>query len=295
VTWGAGATLVVADKTERYTLADYLVGRRLTHWFSVPSAVSVGAELGSLPTGQVPDLRHSIFCGEPLTIDQAGTWHEMAPTVPIDNIYGPTELTLACTEYRLPPERPRWPGTPNDTVPIGRLYPGLDHVITDDGELCVRGQQRFDGYLDPSDNAGRFLDHAAGEPLTAGHYYRTGDRVRLTDGELVHLGRLDNQVKIRGYRVELGELEAVLRRHPQVTQAVVVAVRRTDETELVAYYTGQPVRRAELRRTLGARLPVHLVPHHFVRLDTLPLNPNGKIDRKALGELATTHLAGQPG
>ncbi|MEU5365880.1 AMP-binding protein [Streptomyces sp. NPDC005925] len=294
VTWGGGATLVVPEAAELLSPADYVVNRRLTHWFSVPSAVSAAAGLGGLPAAGAPGLRHSVFCGEQFTWAQAEAWSGFASESVVENIYGPTELTLACAEFRLPKDRRDWPRTVNDTVPIGAVYPGLEHVVTDDGELCVRGPQRFDGYLDPRDNTNRFLglDGGAGpEALDGGvpaeaHYYRTGDRVRREDdGTLVHLGRLDNQVKIRGYRVELGEFETLLRRRPGVREAVVVPVRHRDATELMACYTGEPAREADLRRTLAAGLPVHLVPHVFLHVESLPLNPNGKIDRAVVAKL----------
>jgi amino acid adenylation domain-containing protein len=294
VTWGGGATLVVPEAAELLSPVDYAVNRRLTHWFSVPSAVSAAAGLGGLPGGRVPGLRYSVFCGEQFTYAQAEAWSGFASESVLENIYGPTELTLACAEFRLPKERADWPETVNDTVPIGAVYPGLEYVVTDDGELCVRGPQRFDGYLDPRDNINRFLglddraghDGPAGDAPSEAHHYRTGDRVRREDdGTLVHLGRLDNQVKIRGYRVELGEFEVLLRRHPGVREAVVVPVRHRDATELMACYTGEPAREAELRRTLAAGLPVHLVPHVFLRVESMPLNPNGKIDRAIVAKL----------
>lgn len=282
VTWGAGATLVVPEPTELLSPVDYATRRRLTHWFSVPSVVSVSAEFGRLPATRADELRYSVFCGEALTYDQARAWHEVTARSVIDNIYGPTELTLACTAFRLPRDPRRWPGTSNDTVPIGELYPGHDHVIDGSGELCVRGPQRFDGYLDEHDNAGRFLDHEPGDPLTEDHYYRTGDRVSREGGHLVHRGRLDDQVKIRGYRIELGEVEAALRRHPDVGQAVVIAVQERGETQLVGCYTGRAVSRMPLIQHIRRLLPIHMVPRRFLHLNTLPLNANGKADRKAL-------------
>ncbi|MET1071833.1 MAG: HAD-IIIC family phosphatase, partial [Umezawaea sp.] len=164
VTWGGGATLVVPQRNELLTPVDYLVNHGITHWFSVPSVVSVSAELGNLPTGLVTSLRYSVFIGEQLTARQALAWHEVAPDSVLENVYGPTELTVACTEYRLPRDPRDWPGTSNDTVSIGPVYDFLDFVVLDEdgnlaeeGELCVRGSQRFDGYLDPADDAGRFL------------------------------------------------------------------------------------------------------------------------------------------
>ncbi|WP_329585582.1 amino acid adenylation domain-containing protein [Kitasatospora sp. NBC_01250] len=317
VTWGAGATLVVPQRSDLLTPVTYLVERGITHWFSVPSLVSVSAALGNLPTGLVHALRYSIFAGEQLTYRQAEAWHAVAPGSVIANIYGPTELTVTVTEYRLPAERERWPQTSNDSVPIGPVHAHLDHLVLDEqgreaaeGELCVRGSQRFDGYLDPADNRGRFLSGAgpaaatatptatatttataaapadgpaddADEPA-ADRYYRTGDRVRWEHGTLVHLGRLDNQVKVRGYRVELGEIETALRRHPGVAEAVVLAVPAAGGPELVACHTGEPLPRAGVKAWLRQRIPAHMVPRRFVHLAALPLNANGKIDRPAL-------------
>jgi amino acid adenylation domain-containing protein len=282
VTWGGGATLVVPDRTELLEPVKYLAEREITHWFSVPSVVSVSAGLGNLPAGVENSLRHSIFIGEQLTFAQARAWHGVAPDAEITNVYGPTELTVACTEYTLPKDPADWPETSNDTVPIGPVYDFLSYVVLDDGELCVRGSQRFAGYLDPSDNAGRFLPD--GLALTDDHYYRTGDRVRQEDGNWVHLGRLDNQVKIRGYRIELGEIEAAVRGHDGVRDAIVIATDAGGETELVGYFTGEPLTAVELVRWLRKRLPIHMVPRRFHHLPEIPLNVNGKADRKLLRE-----------
>ncbi|GAA2465287.1 amino acid adenylation domain-containing protein [Streptomyces mauvecolor] len=297
VTWGGGGTLVVPRRSDLLTPVDYLVERGITHWFSVPSLVSVAAGLGNLPAGLVTALRYGIFIGEQLTYRQAEAWQAVAPGAVIENVYGPTELTVACTEFRLAADPGQWPETSNGTVPIGPVYGFLDHLILDEegrpaaeGELCVRGSQRFDGYLDPADDRGRFLsfdgERATAYDGTGGvraeHYYRTGDRVRHEKGDLVHLGRLDNQVKVRGYRIELGEIEAAMRRHPAMTEAVVLAVPGAEETELVAFYTGEKLTATDAMLWLRKRIPVHMVPRRFTCLTELPLNPNGKIDRPAL-------------
>jgi len=287
VTWAGGATLVVPRRAELLAPVDHLAEREITHWFSVPSVVSVSDQLGSLREGRVTRLRQSIFIGEQLTYQQARTWHAIAPDASIDNVYGPTELTVACTEYRLPADLERWPATSNDTVPIGPVYGHLESRVVD-GELCVRGSQRFDGYLDPADDAGRFLGFDGAAGLTDAHYYRTGDRVRFESGHLVHLGRLDNQVKIRGYRVELGEIEAAMRQHPDVSHAVVIASGRAPDIDLVAYHTGRALAASDLVRWLRRRIPVHMVPRRFHHLEALPLNANGKVDRGRLGDTETT-------
>ncbi|MPZ81608.1 MAG: AMP-binding protein [Actinophytocola sp.] len=309
VTWGCGATLVSPSRTDLLNPVDFLVDRAITHWFSVPSVVSVSASLGNLPTGRPTVLRQSIFIGEQLTYGHVAAWRAVAPNTRIDNVYGPTELTVACTEYRLPEDPRHWPATSNDTVPIGPVYDYLDHVVVDDcgapaaeGELCVRGVQRFAGYLDPRDNRGRFLvrdgdryvpcDDVAPRPES---FYRTGDRVRWENGHLVHLSRLDDQLKIWGYRVELGEVEAAIARHPEVTQAVVIAVPHGDGPELVGFYTGTALPDRQLAGWLRDYLPIHMVPRRLHHRDSLPLNVNGKVDRQALRECVTGQRVGRPG
>ncbi|CAM3540736.1 amino acid adenylation domain-containing protein [Kibdelosporangium persicum] len=285
IAWGSGATLVVPTRGDLVMPVRFVNRNRITHWNSVPSVISLAHRMKALKPGSMPSLRWSMFCGEPLTLQQASAWHTAAPASVLENIYGPTEMTVTCTEYRLPPDN--WPQPPNGTVPIGTPYPQLEHLVLDDGELCLRGPQRFPGYLDPADNIGRFLTEnkeiydGTGE-LTAAHWYRTGDRVTYHDGQLVHLGRIDHQVKIRGYRVELGEIEAVLRQRPGITDAVVLALPGKDETELVAAYTGTPQDEEALLADLSRHLPPYMMPRTVTAFDTFPLNQNGKIDRRAL-------------
>ncbi|WP_307937382.1 AMP-binding protein, partial [Salinispora arenicola] len=199
--------------------------------------ISLAGRLRSLRPGSMPSLRWSLFAGEQLTLAQARAWADATPGSTLENLYGPTELTVTCTRYQLPADPARWPRTSNDTVPIGRVHPHLEGVLLapdgtagNEGELCIRGTQRFDGYLDPTQNHGRFVDHVGDRTTQVDrlpgpqHWYRTGDRVRQENGELVHLGRIDDQVKIHGYRIELGEIESVLRRHPGLHEVVVLAV-----------------------------------------------------------------------
>jgi amino acid adenylation domain-containing protein len=285
-TWGAGATLVVPSRAELLAPAKFVTARGITHWFSVPSVISVAERIGRLPENAMRSLRWSLFCGEQLTLHQARAWRRAAPHSVMENLYGPTELTLSCTHFRLPADPSAWPVTQNGTVPIGEPHPGTETAVVD-GELCVRGAQRFSGYLDPSDNTGRFLT-ADGEPWTGDGapgpdlWYRTGDLVRRDDGVLVHLGRADHQVKVQGYRVELGEVEAALRDQPGVDDAVVVAViEPTGATALHAVHTGVAAS-DELPAALRASLPPHAVPRTVLHWSELPLNTNGKVDRLAI-------------
>ncbi|WP_112264135.1 non-ribosomal peptide synthase/polyketide synthase [Lentzea terrae] len=204
-------------------------------------------------------------------------WRELAGTN-AHNFYGPTECTVDAVSCRVEGDRPV----------IGRPLRNLQaHVLDADlrpvpvgvaGELYLAGAQVARGYLgQPGLTASRFLANPFGDNDSSGaRMYRTGDRVRWTaEGQLEYLGRVDDQVKIRGFRIEPGEVEAALVRHPDVTDAVVVA--RDDR--LVGYVVGT---RADLRPWLKDSLPDYMVPSAFVTLDRLPLTANGKVDRKAL-------------
>jgi amino acid adenylation domain-containing protein len=292
--WDSGATLVVPARNDLVRPARFIARERITHWTSVPSLIDYADRLHDLSPGGLPGLRWSGFGGEPLTLAQARLWQAAAPQSVLQNHYGPTELTITCAVYRLPRDQGRWPDTANGTVPIGTPVPGMQILLLD-GELCMRGPQRFPGYLRPADNAGRFIradgtGDATPERPGPDLFYRTGDLVRpLSEGDpdLVHAGRLDHQVKISGHRIELAEVEAALRALPGITQAVVMARPGAfRELGLEAYYTGQPQDPVALRTALSA-LPRHMVPRGFTCLDSLPLGPNGKIDRLALA--ADTH------
>jgi non-ribosomal peptide synthase protein (TIGR01720 family) len=173
------------------------------------------------------------------------------------------------------------------------------------GEAYLAGASVGRGYHGrPGLTAQRFLPDPWGEP--GARMYRTGDLVRwLGDGTLEFLGRLDHQVKVRGFRVEMGEVEAALTAHPQVSHAAVTAVSTGGPTRLVAYVVPAAdlaPTTSELHSHLNARLPDYMVPSAFVVLPRLPLNPNGKVDRAALPapdearpELAAAYLAPRTG
>jgi amino acid adenylation domain-containing protein len=292
--WGAGGTLVTVPGTALTNLADFVTRQGITVWFSAPSVISLVRRLRRLAPGVLPTLRWSLFCGEPLLGRDAADWQAAAPGSRVENLYGPTELTISCSVHRWDPATS--PGRcVNDVVPIGTLHPGMRYLIRpvdgDDaeiagavatdagvGELCVTGPQMVPGYLDPADDEGRFLTHD-GE-----RWYRTGDLVRQIDGgELAYLGRADHQVKIRGVRVELAEIESGLRGLTGVQDAVAVVAGE----ELVAFCLGERRPAAELAEELGRTLPRALLPRRFVFLDEFPLNANRKIDRKALAARAT--------
>lgn len=296
--WGSGGCVVVPSRAELIAPMRFVTGQRITHWFSVPSVISMARRLGRLSDGGMPALRWSLFCGESLTIEAAAAWQAAAPNSTLENLYGPTELTISCAGYRFPAAPGQRQETANGTVPIGAIHPGHEAILLDEnglpstqGELCVRGPQRFGGYLDPGDNAGRFVDFdgVRARPVTGAptdrSWYRTGDLVRDTRSGLLHLGRLDHQVKVQGYRVELGEIEFAMRAQDGVHDAVVVALTQPGgHVVLAGVYTGA-AEDGSVLAALRNRLPGHLVPRTVARWPELPLNPNGKVDRRRITAL----------
>lgn len=303
--WGSGATLCVPKYGDVFTPVRFVNSQRLTHWLCVPSIVSFAKRLRALAPGSMPGLRVAMFGGEPLTAEQADAWQAAAPNATIFNAYGPTELAVMVSAYPVPGQRSAWPRTSNGTMPIGEIYPHLEWTVRDaglrvarEGELCVRGPQRFRGYLNRAHDAAAFATltdtggtiYDGSEPLTEEHWYRTGDRVGVEDGRLVHLGRLDDQVKIRGFRIELGEIESALRKHPDVADVVVLAITADDGgTDLHALYTGRPVPADELAGRMR-ELPGYMLPRGYHYRSSLPLSAAGKIDRRRLA----AELKGNP-
>ena len=217
------------------------------------------------------------------------------------NMYGPTETTVWSTLWRVERQAVAQRG-----VSIGRPIGNTSVWILNEamqpcpigvpGEICIGGEGVAQGYLDrPELTADRFVADPFSR-VAGARLYRTGDRGRWrNDGLLEHLGRLDFQVKVRGYRIELGEIEAGCNDFPGVTQSVVLA--REDnpgDVRLVAYLTmnqGVGADDVSLRAHLRGRLPDYMLPQHVVVLPSIPLLPNGKVDRKALPPPTISHVA----
>jgi amino acid adenylation domain-containing protein len=283
VAWACGGTVVYTHPVALSRLPEFVRREGLTVWFSVPSAIHLTRRSGSLANDALPSLRWSIFCGEALLAQDATDWQSAASNARIENLYGPTELTIACSAYRFTPQAPS--SVPHGTVPIGHLLPGHDAILLNDsgeqdpqqGELCVTGPQMFSGYLRAEDNEGRFL-HVDNRT-----WYRTGDLVRWhEEAGLLYLGRVDHQVKIRGYRVEPAEIEYHLRHFPGVEAAAVVASGEPTDRFLVAFCSGRALDSARLDTWLRESLPSYKIPRRYVVLDGLPMTSRGKTDRAAL-------------
>jgi amino acid adenylation domain-containing protein len=292
--WGGGACVCPLQPMELLSPFGSVRSKGITVWFSVPSVAALLLKKGLLKPGSLPGLRRSLFCGEPLTRAIAEAWQAAAPDSIVENLYGPTELTIACSVYRWDPRR-----SPSEcvdgVVPIGRVYETLHDLVVDEdlrpvadgepGELCVAGPQTFAGYWRAPDRtaASTLRRHVPGHGERT--FYRTGDRVRRSgDGHYLYVGRADHQVKVHGYRVELGEVEAALRRDSGVVEAVALGWPTEGGTAqgIIAFVSGRGVEPANLTDSVRGLLPTYMVPRAIHAVDAMPLNSNGKIDRIAL-------------
>jgi amino acid adenylation domain-containing protein len=290
--WEAGACLCCPSPAELLNPSNFIASNHLTVWCSVPSVAMFIRRLTGLPRGCFPDLRWSLFGGEPLPADIAQAWAEAADGSRVENLYGPTELTSVCTGYRWQGDRSRAECV-HGLVPIGEPFPGLEAIVVDsslrevpvgtDGELLVAGDQVSAGYWndDVRTQAGYVTPPGRSET-----YYRTGDVVRRSShtGPLCYLGRADNQIKVLGHRVELLEIEAALRAASGSDSVAAIGWPRTPSgaASVVAYIGAEGVDGRRIRSALTASLPSYMVPREVRAMPQLPLNANGKIDRRAL-------------
>jgi amino acid adenylation domain-containing protein len=248
---------------------------------TVPSALAELARGAGVPAG----VRVVNLAGEPIPPALVEAIHDLVPPRRLYNLYGPSEDTTYSTFALL---------AEGSEAPIGVPIANTQAYLLDargepvpagvPGELFLGGEGLARGYIGrPELTAERFVP----DPFAAergSRLYRTGDLARWRpDGGMDFLGRIDHQVKVRGFRIELGEIEAALVRHPGVREAVVLAREDGERGKrLVAYVAPRGAASSELRDFLRQTLPEYMIPSAFVRLDALPLSPNGKVDRKAL-------------
>ena len=293
-TWCAGGTLVLVDdwtRRDAEQLLAYLRDQRIERLFLPFAALQNLAEIAERTDARLPDLREVITAGEALRgTPQLKAFFTSNPHARLDNHYGPSE-THVISAHLVAEDAEAWPPLPPIGAPIDdtRLYV-LDSNLGPaplgvPGELFAAGANLARGYLArPGLTAERFIPNPFGP--AGSRLYRTGDRARWRiDGELEYLGRVDFQVKIRGFRIEPGEVESAVASHPAVLQAAVVVRGDAAEKRLVAYVVpreGQGPTIVELRAHVGSLLPEYMVPAAWMFLETLPLTPSGKVDRRAL-------------
>lgn len=270
-------------------LLDYLTVHEVNTLYWVPSALGGVVRWKALDYTALPPLRTILFAGETMPTPYLNYWQAHYPGALFANLFGPTETTDICAYYIV--DRAF---SDDEPLPIGRACDNCGLlVLTDDGraaepgavgELCVRGSFLAAGYYNmPDKTAERFCPN----PLQP-HYpeiiYRTGDLVRYDEnGLLQYMGRADNQIKHMGYRIELGEIETAA--FGQEGLQSCACIYDAPKDRLVLFFTGRKGLEEDLRVRLAGRLPAYMQPTAYRRLQAMPQNQNGKIDRAALRAL----------
>jgi amino acid adenylation domain-containing protein len=280
-----GASLYIVPEDVRVSpelLRDWMVANKITISF-VPTALAERLILADWPRETA--LRY--------LLTGADTLHHYPGDLPFTliNNYGPTEATVVATSGPIGRQRP------DVRPPIGRPIANTTIHILDEqlhpvpagevGEMYIGGAGVARGYLNrPELTAERFIRDPFNSSNGA-HLYRTGDLARwLADGQIAYVGRADEQIKIRGFRIEPNEIVSLLNSHPGVLASAVVAREETADTKrLLAYVVSNGTHSpsaGELRALLRVQLPDYMLPSTFIRVDELPISPNGKVDRDAL-------------
>jgi D-alanine--poly(phosphoribitol) ligase subunit 1 len=250
-----------------------------------PSAISYLRNYKLVPQFKVPFVKTTVFTGEALPFDVVELWKQSAQNSCIDNAYGPTEVTVWSYFYTIHSQ------TSNELInglcPIGEPLEGVVAKINPEdkndltlGELMLSGNHVFSAYWKNEEKTKQVLV----KDNNGVTWYKTGDLVKLNENnQVIYINRLDNQVKINGYRVELGEIEYAIRNElPGSNVAVVLANDKSNNQQLIAFVDKQIDNQEVLLNKLKQSLTFYMLPKKFICLDALPLNANGKIDRKAL-------------
>lgn len=292
-----GMTLLTVDKEmleDMGALFDRLRGSGLTRWVSTPSFAEVCVRSKTFSSELAPYLSEFLFCGEVLTHKLCDQLAERFPKSRILNTYGPTEATVLVTAVWLTKEMRR----AKRPVPIGcpisgtklRLVDANGQDVENDeecGELLIIGDSVGHGYYGRPDlTAERFFR----DGQTGVRGYRTGDIAYRKDGLYYFCGRADNQLKLNGYRVEIEDVENNLARIENISRAAVVPVLEDGRVQYLAAFIllekddglSALKRSISIKKLAAAYLPVYMIPHKFIAVDTFPLNTNGKIDKKEL-------------
>jgi amino acid adenylation domain-containing protein len=295
---GAAVVIVPARASVFPRLAvRFIEDQRISIWYSVPSILAMMVLRGGLETGALPGLRVVLFAGEVFPTKYLRQLVGYLPHVRFANLFGPTE-TNVCTWHEVV-ELP----SDDDDLPIGVAIDGDEAIVVGDdgsavapgtpGELYVRGATVMQGYWADPERTARSRVPNPWWPEVGDPVYRTGDLVReRPDGNLEFLGRRDAQVKSRGYRIELGDIETTVNAHHEVVECAVVAV--PDELVgnrircHVVLGTDAAADPGLLASFCADRLPVYMIPESFELHGELPRTSNGKIDRRALQQLAPT-------
>ena len=289
----AGATIVIPEAEgirDPSHWADLVNRHGVTLWNSVPALIDLFVDyLRGHADARPRSLRLVLLSGDWIPVGLPDEIRKLAGVQSVISLGGATEASIWSILYRIDDVDPNWSSVPYGRAMANQSFHVLDASLLPcpvwvTGELFIGGMGLAKGYWrDASQTEASFFDH----PLTGQRLYRTGDMGRwLPDGNIEFLGRKDTQVKLQGFRAELGEIEAILSRHPSVSAAALTAKGPRDGAKrLVAYVVTRPgssPSSADLQAFLAEKLPDYMVPTTYLILDALPLTPNGKVNRQAL-------------
>lgn len=287
----SGATTYIIPKNlfaQPVPLLEYLKEKKINTIFWVPSALIVVAKLKAFRNVDLSDtLQRVLFCGEVMPNKQLNIWRKFLPDVLYANLYGPTEITDACTYYIVEREF-----ADDEPLPIGIPMANTDILILNDkdepvsgdevGELCVRGTSLSMGYYNnPEKTREAFVQNPLNlcVPETI---YRTGDLVKYNDyGEIVYLSRKDFQIKHMGHRIELGEIETAVSSLPEIALCCCLY---DEKRQKIVLFIEEELDKAYINGQISRLVPEYMLPNKVVTLQKMPINANGKIDRVKLKE-----------
>jgi amino acid adenylation domain-containing protein len=291
--WGTKMVLCEQDDiSSPQRILNLIETQAVTSLHFVPSMLNAFiASLANIENiaNKLAGLRAVITSGEALTPTTVNDWYTKITAAPIYNLYGPTEASIDVTYFNTTKG--------DEIIPIGKpIWNTQIYILSDSGEIqpigltgeiCIAGKGLALGYLNnPELTNQKFVAN----PFHAGQkMYKTGDLGMWSpDGNVEYLGRKDFQVKIRGFRIELEEIEAALNKHPQITTSVVLDHKHeaSGDKYLIGYIVANAeLVKEELNLWLGNKLPVYMIPSHFVVVDKIPLTNSGKVDRNKLRQI----------
>ena len=286
-----GATLNIIPKKlffQPVPLLEYIKYNKINTIFWVPSALIVVSKLKAFRNVDLSDtLKRVLFCGEVMPNKQLNIWRKFLPNVTYANLYGPTEITDACTYYIVDREfsddEPLPIGIPMSNTDILVLN-DEDKLVTDDevGELCVRGTSLAMGYYNNLEKTrSAFVQNPLNKAVPE-IIYRTGDLVRYNEyGEIIYISRKDFQIKHLGHRIELGEIETAISSLEEVTLNCCLY---DEKNQRIVLFVDAQVDRDYIKERLKKLVPEYMIPGKVICLENMPINANGKIDRIKLKE-----------
>lgn len=286
--WSTGGCLVVPESSNPLHYYHYIIKNNITVWFSVPSTAVLFSGMRLLKPAVFPSLRYSFFCGEPLTESIFTLWKEAAPDSSLINLYGPTEATIAISRYEWRRGEPL--KQKNGIVSIGKVFESQEFRIHEhfqderQGELLLHGSQVITRYFNDSQSDERQFLTFNNEPDK--RWYKTGDIVaRDENRDLYYIGRIDEEVKISGYRVNLLEIDDLIRKFCNPVQVATICPGEGIKGKIISFLTllpGSPVSSHQIISHCRENLPWYMVPEKIIFVDEMPLNENGKVDKKKL-------------